>query len=134
MNSKLIFLQFIILFLSQPSFTQEKPDLPIIDISGDTFRHIVIAAGTENIYQGHPTTVLLADGKTMFCVWSIGHGGHAGPMAVSRDGGINWKRMDHELPENFKKHENCPGIYRMMDMKTGKVRLWVFSAPLMPES
>jgi hypothetical protein len=112
---------------------QEQPDLPLIDISGETNRHIVIAAGTEDIYQGHPTTVLLADGKTMFCVWSIGHGGPAGPMAVSRDGGLTWKRMDNELPSNFKNHINCPSIYRMMDMKTGKIRLWVFSAqPDMP--
>lgn len=33
----------------------------------------------------------------------------------------------------FKTHVNCPGIYRMMDMKTGKIRLWIFSArPNMP--
>lgn len=112
---------------------QEKPDLPLIDISGETFRHVIIASGTPEIYQGHPTTVLLADGKTMFCVWSIGHGGPAGPMAISRDAGISWKRMDNEMPEGFKNHINCPSIYRMMDMKSGKIRLWVFSArPDMP--
>lgn len=112
---------------------QENPDLPLIDISGESDRHVIIAAGTEEIYQGHPTTLLLPDDKTMFCVWSIGHGGPAGPMAVSRDGGISWKRLDDQLPSNFKNHVNCPSIYRMMDMKTGKIRLWVFSAqPKMP--
>lgn len=121
-----------LLFLNSGK-AQERQVLPIIDISGETNRHIVIAAGTEDVYQGHPTTVLLEDGKTMFCVWSIGHGGPAGPMAVSRDGGINWKRIDTELPSRYKNHKNCPSIYRMMDMKTGIVRLCVFSAqPNMP--
>jgi photosystem II stability/assembly factor-like uncharacterized protein len=115
------------------AFAQQIPDLPVVDISTETERHIIIAAGTEAIYQGHPTTLLLADQKTMFCVWSINHGGPAGPMAVSRDGGITWKRMDDELPPGFRNHKNCPSIYRMMDMKTGKIRLWVFSAqPDMP--
>jgi hypothetical protein len=41
--------------------------------------------------------------------------------------------MDDELPPGFQNHKNCPSIYRMMDMKTGKTRLWVFSAqPGMP--
>jgi hypothetical protein len=112
---------------------QEKPDLPFIDLSGQTERHVVIAAGTEEIYQGHPTTLLLGDGKTVFCVWSVNHGGPAGPMAVSHDGGMNWKRMDDQLPPGFKNHKNCPSIYRMMDMTSGKIRLWVFSAqPKMP--
>jgi len=133
-NIKTIWLTIITIFLwSSAGISQIRPDLPLLDISGETDRHVIIAAGTEEIYQGHPTTVLLADGKTMYCVWSIGHGGPAGPMAVSRDGGLTWKRMDDQLPQGFKEHVNCPSIYRMMDMKTGKIRLWVFSAkPEMP--
>jgi hypothetical protein len=101
--------------------------LPLVDISGDTERQVVIAAGTESIYQGHPTTVLMPDGKTMFAVWCIGHGGHAGPMARSDDGGRTWKRLDGRLPEGFGTHQNCPSIYRMVDPQ-GVERLWVFSA------
>jgi hypothetical protein len=127
---------FLILLNGLCHFTipaQEKPDMPFVDISGETERHVIIAAGTEDIYQGHPTTLLLADDKTMFCVWSVNHGGPAGPMAVSHDAGITWKRMDDMLPPGFKNHKNCPGIYRMMDMNSGKIRLWVFSAqPKMP--
>jgi hypothetical protein len=46
---------------------------------------------------------MLADGKTIFCAWNIGHGGHARPMARSDDGGLTWTRMDdgktwRELP------------------------------------
>ncbi|MEN6532987.1 MAG: sialidase family protein, partial [Bryobacteraceae bacterium] len=86
-----------------------------------------IAAGTTEIYQGHPTTVLMPDGKTIFAVWCIKHGGKAGPMARSRDGGKTWTRLDDQMPAGFTKHENCPSIYRMVDPK-GKERLWVFSA------
>jgi hypothetical protein len=106
--------------------------LPVVDISGQTERHVVIAAGTETVYQGHPTTLLMPDGKTMFAVWCIGHGGHAGPMARSDDGGLTWARLDEQLPKGFQKHGNCPSIYRLVD-RDGRERLWVFSAqPKMP--
>lgn len=123
---------FFILFI-MPCLVLAQANLPLIDISAETERHVIIAEGTETVYQGHPTTVLLADGKTMYCVWSIGHGGPAGPMAVSHNAGLTWKRMDEQLPKAFSKHINCPSIYRLLDKTTGKVRLWVFSAqPNMP--
>jgi hypothetical protein len=36
----------------------------------------------------------MPDGKTIFCVWCINHGGAAGPMARSDDGGVTWTRID----------------------------------------
>ena len=111
---------------------QEIQNLPVVDISNGTNRHVIIAQGTEKVYQGHPTTLLMPDGKTMFAVWCIDHGGYAGPMSRSVDGGQTWKRLDETLPEGFTKHKNCPSIYRMVDPE-GRERLWVFSAePLMP--
>lgn len=111
---------------------EERPDLPFIDLSGETGRHVVIARGTEEIYQGHPTTVLMPDGHTMFAVWSLGHGGPAGPMARSDDGGLTWTRLDDRLPAGYAQHRNCPSIYRLTD-QAGRERLWVFSAkPQMP--
>ncbi len=71
----------------------------------------------------------MADGKTIFCVWCVNHGGSAGPMARSEDGGKTWTRLDDTLPPGFKTHQNCPSIYRMTD-PAGKERLWVFSAAL----
>lgn len=106
---------------------QREAKLPVVDLSGDTQRQVVIASGTPKVYQGHPTTVLMPDGKTIFAVWCINHGGKAGPMACSRDGGQTWTRLDDRLPPGFKKHENCPSIYRMTDPQ-GRERLWVYSA------
>ncbi len=108
---------------------EEGPDLPLLDLSGDTARHVVIAQGTPEVYQGHPTTVTLPDGRTIFCVWCINHGGAAGPMARSDDGGRTWTRLDAQLPPGFATHQNCPSIYRLVG-PDGKARLWVWSAAL----
>ncbi len=115
------------------AFAAETPEiLPLVDISGDTSRHVVIAAGTETVYQGHPTTLLMPNGTTLFAVWCIDHGGFAGPMARSDDGGLTWRRLDDTLPPGFTQHKNCPSIYRILDVRD-KERLWVFSAqPEMP--
>lgn len=109
----------------------EKENLSVVDISKQSERHVVVAAGTEEIYQGHPTTLLLPDKKTMFAVWSIGHGGPAGPMGRSDDAGLTWKRLDDRMPPGYKHHRNCPSIYRLVD-PAGKERIWVFSAVRMP--
>ena len=70
---------FLLVFVSIACFTQDKQDLPLIDISQETYRHVFVAEGTEDIYQGHPTTLLMPDNRTIYCVWSVGHGGPAGP-------------------------------------------------------
>jgi hypothetical protein len=107
----------------------DGPNLPCVDISEQTQRQVVIAAGTDTVYQGHPTTVLLPDGKTMFAVWTIGHGGPDGPIARSDDAGLTWTRIDDLMPANYRNHRNCPSIYRLID-PSGHARLWIFSAAL----
>ncbi len=108
---------------------QQREALKHIDLSEDTQRQIVVARGSPEPgeYHAHPTTAMLADNKTMFCVWNIGHGGHAGPMARSDDAGLTWTRMDDVLPPNYVNFKNCPSIYRITDPQ-GKERLWVFAA------
>lgn len=103
----------------------EEQQIPVIDLSQQTERHAFLAKGTPEIYQGHPTTVLMADDKTLFAVWSIGHGGHAGPMAKSVDGGKTWTPVP--TPAEWTKTWNCPSIYRLTD-RQGKERLFVFTA------
>jgi hypothetical protein len=99
--------------------------LPTLDLSSDTNRHVIVAQGTDKIYQGHPTTVLLPDGKTMFCVWTLGHGGPCGPMKRSDNGGRTWSEL-LPVPENWREVKNCPAIYRLSDPQ-GNARLFVFA-------
>lgn len=106
---------------------EEKPDLPVLDISDEKERHVIIAEGTEQTYQGHPYQLQMPDKNTLFVVWCINHGGAAGPMAKSTDGGLTWKRLDDRLPDEYSTHQNCPSIYRLID-PDGKARLWVWSA------
>ncbi|MGE9267870.1 MAG: sialidase family protein, partial [Verrucomicrobiales bacterium] len=114
--------------LALPGRADEK-SLPLVDLSQDEARQQVIAAGTESTYQGHPTTLLLPDEKTLFAVWSVNHGGPAGPMATSSDRGRTWTRLDDQLPANFSRHQNCPSIYRLV-APDGQARLWVWTAAL----
>lgn len=98
---------------------------PTVDLSGDTARQVVVAQGTAQVYQGHPTTLLLPDGKTIYCVWTLGHGGSCGPMKRSDDGGRTWSEL-LPTPENWTQARNCPALYRLSDPQ-GKTRLFVFA-------
>lgn len=97
--------------------------IPLVDLSQDTDRHVIVAAGTDSVYQGHPTTVLLPDGRTMFAVWTYGHGGACGPMKKSTDGGKTWSEL-LPVPDSWREVRNCPAIYRLIDPE-GKARLVV---------
>ncbi len=99
--------------------------LSTIDLSKDTARHVIVAQGTKEIYQGHPTTVLLPDGKTMYCVWSYNHGGPCGPIKRSDDGGLTWSSL-LDVPANWPSVRNCPTIYRLPDPE-GRHHLFVFA-------
>jgi hypothetical protein len=112
--------------------------LPRIDLS-EKVQRTVLAQGMKEDgkhspegYWAHPTTAMLADGKTLFAVWTYYHGGHAGPMARSDDGGVTWTRLDDALPPNYWNFKNCPSIYRLTDAQ-GKERLWVFAARTLTE-
>ena len=99
--------------------------VPIVDVSGDRAKDVVIAEGTPDSYQGHPTTVLLPDGR-LIAVWCTPHGGWCGPAAESSDGGKSWKRIDGRFPPGFSRDVNCPSIYRLVG-PDGTARLWVWS-------
>ena len=109
-------------------------ELPIVDLTRDVFRQTVIAMGTPDTYQGHPTTLLTPDGKTLFCVWTIKHGGGCGPAARSDDGGRTWTRIDDLLPAQYKFHRNCPTLQTVPRPDGSGVNLCVFSANCQPET
>ncbi|MCB1279111.1 MAG: FAD-dependent oxidoreductase [Prosthecobacter sp.] len=116
---------FVATILSFSCIIAAEP-LPVVDLSQDTARQVVIAQGTEEVYQGHPTTLLLPDGKTIFCVWTHGHGGTCGPMKRSDDGGKTWSDL-LPVPENWQLAKNCPSLYRLTDPQ-GVTRLFVFTS------
>lgn len=104
--------------------------IPTVDISGQTERHVIVAAGTEETYQGHVDTVLMPDGKTMFAVWVINHAGHLGPLARSDDAGLTWHRI--ETPENWREmRTTTPTIHRLVD-PAGTERLFAFAGQDFP--
>ncbi|MDD4591179.1 MAG: sialidase family protein [Parabacteroides sp.] len=96
-----------------------------LDLSDDTARQVIVARGTPEVYHGHPTTILLPDGKTVYAVWSYDHGGVCGPMKKSCDGGKTWSKL-LPVPESWTRVKNCPSIYRLPD-SAGNYRLFVFA-------
>ena len=101
-----------------------NPNLPWADISGQTSRQVVVSAGTSGLYNGHPTTALMDDGKTMVCAWSSGHGGPADFIGFSDDSGLTWRVQN--APAEWKGLVNCPSVYKLAD-KNGRQRLFVFA-------
>src|SRR5262245_21324638 len=83
---------------------------PTIDLSQDVKRQVVVAQGTDSIYQGHVTTVLLPNGKSILAVWTIEHAGFCGPMKRSDDGGVTWSNL-LPVPQSWYTVKNCPAIY-----------------------
>ena len=69
--------------------TSEGYTIPILDIDGWA-DHQVIVDREPGQYLGHPTTVLLEDGKTILTVYPKGHG--KGPIQYkkSTDAGKSW--------------------------------------------
>src|SRR5512143_157243 len=60
-----------------------------LDLAGDTARHVVVDREAGQ-YLGHPTMVLLEDGRTIIAVYPKGHGAGAILMKRSSDGGKTW--------------------------------------------
>lgn len=98
--------------------------LPVVDFSKET-SHQVVVDREAGQYLGHPTTVLLEDGKTILAVYPKGHGKGAIVLKRSTDGGRTWSgRLP--APENWATSQETPTIHRVIDAK-GKKRLIVFS-------
>ena len=92
-----------------PSAYAKNSNTPTFDFSHEYSKQVIIADGNEQ-YQGHPTTVLMPDGKTIFCVWTIGHGGTCGPLKKSVDGGKTWSELLN-VPDEWSNFVNCPSIW-----------------------
>lgn len=76
-------------------------------------------------YLGHPTTVLLEDGKTILCVYPKGHGKGGIVFKKSLDGGVTWSDRI-PVPASWATSKETPTIHRVVDA-AGVKRLIVFS-------
>lgn len=86
-------------------------DIPFVDLSKDHDRQVLVDK-EENVYLGHPSTVLMDDKKTMYAVYPKGHG--VGPVVLkkSEDAGLTWSdRL--ETPVSWNNSEETPVIYKI---------------------
>jgi hypothetical protein len=102
---------------------QEK-DLMLLDLSHQTTRQVVVDR-EKGQYLGHPTTVLLEDGKTVLTVYPEGHGAGQIVMKKSTDAGKSWSdRLP--VPDNWSTSKEVPTFFRVTD-SSGFRRLILFS-------
>jgi hypothetical protein len=95
-----------------------------LDLSHETHRQTVVDR-EQGQYLGHPTTVLLEDGRTILCVYPRGHGKGAICLKRSSDGGRTWSSR-LPVPDNWSTSLETPTIHRVIDT-AGRKRLIVWS-------
>lgn len=98
--------------------------IPIVDISGETRRQVVVDREPGQ-YLGHPTTVLLEDQRTLLTVYPKGHGRGAIVYKRSNDAGLTWSER-LPTPKNWETSLEVPTLHRVVDA-AGKKRLILFS-------
>jgi len=98
--------------------------IPFIDLNDHAWRQVVVDREADQ-YLGHPTTVLLEDGKTILCVYPKGHGRGAIVYKRSKDGGLTWSdRLP--TPASWATSKEVPTLHRVIDA-AGNKRIIMFS-------
>ena len=94
----------IILFFLNLKVTAKE--IPYIDLAEETDRQVIVDR-EKGQYLGHPTTILLNDGKTVLCVYPKGHG--RGPIVYKRsnDAGKTWSNR-LPPPDNWSSSKEVP--------------------------
>jgi hypothetical protein len=98
--------------------------VPTIDLANEKQRQVIVDR-EKGQYLGHPTTVLLEDGKTILCVYPKGHGRGGIVYKRSTDGGLTWSGQ-LPTPASWATSKEVPTMHRVVDA-SGKKRLIVWS-------
>ena len=107
------------------SAADQRADFPVtIDLTDHAHRQVVVDREAGQ-YLGHPTTVLLEDGKTMLCVYPKGHGRGAIVYKRSSDGGLTWSER-LPTPASWATSKEVPTLHRVVD-PLGKKRIIMWS-------
>ncbi|MCW5553407.1 MAG: exo-alpha-sialidase [Verrucomicrobiae bacterium] len=117
----------VVLMLVVPGALGQTPrgySIPLIDLSAETHRQVIVDREPGQ-YLGHPTTVLLEDGKTLLCVYPKGHGRGAIVYKRSTDGGLTWSER-LPTPENWATSKEVPTLHRTV-APDGKKRIIMWS-------
>ena len=96
----------------------------LVDLNGRTDMQVVVDR-EKGQYLGHPSTVLLEDGQTLFCVYPKGHGRGAIVMKRSDDAGLTWSER-LPTPATWATSKEVPTLHRVIDAQ-GKKRLIMWS-------
>jgi hypothetical protein len=119
----LLIVNFLFAF-SQANLLKPYLTIPIIDLNNETSRQVVVDR-EDGQYLGHPTTVLLEDGKTILIVYPKGHGKGEIVYRRSSDGGLTWSER-LPVPVSWKTSREVPTIFRVTG-PDDKKRLILFS-------
>ena len=125
--SKLFIIAFSILGAFSITASELQPrnyTIPTLDLSDQTHRQVVVDR-EKGQYLGHPSTVLLEDGKTMLIVYPKGHGRGGIVYKRSNDGGKTWSER-LPTPKSWATSREVPTIHRVVDAD-GKKRLIMWS-------
>lgn len=99
--------------------------IPVVDLAEETERQVVVDREPGQ-YLGHPTSVLLEDGKTILIVYPKGHARGALVLKRSTDAGLTWSER-LPVPENWATSKEIPTLYPTVDAQ-GRRRLLLFSS------
>ena len=110
--------------LGQAASAEPYLNLPTIDLNDQTHRQVIVDREPGQ-YLGHPSTLLLEDGRTILCVYPKGHGRGAIVYKRSNDGGKTWSER-LPTPDNWATSQETPTLFRTVDAD-GKKRVLLFS-------